>query len=214
MARPTSIPADASGVAGRGRLVAGGAADVLLIDESTLATPDAPRYVEDMPAGSGRFVTDAAGYEAVVVNGEVLLDHGKWTGATPGHILRGAAARAAGRPRGVDDPGRTGRYPDATSPSVEGRMHVDDMILVSVDDHVVEPPDLFERHLPAKYQDLAPQFVHQPDGTDAWAFEGPDPQRRPQRGGRPPARGVRDRPHVLRRAASRLLRHREAGHST
>ena len=51
-------------------------------------------------------------------------------------------------------------------------MHVDDMILVSVDDHVVEPPDLFERHLPAKYKDLAPHVVHQPDGTDQWEFHG------------------------------------------
>jgi len=91
VARLTSIPADASGVAGRGRLVPGAAADVLLIDQSTLATPDAPRYVEDMPAGSGRFVTDATGYEAVIVNGEVLLEHGEWTGATPGHVLRGGA---------------------------------------------------------------------------------------------------------------------------
>ncbi len=91
VARLTSIPADASGVAGRGRLLPGAAADVLLIDQSTLATPDAPRYVEDMPAGSGRFVTDATGYEAVIVNGEVLLEHGEWTGATPGHVLRGGA---------------------------------------------------------------------------------------------------------------------------
>ena len=30
-------------------------------------------------------------------------------------------------------------------------MRMEDLILVSVDDHVVEPPDLFERHLPAKY---------------------------------------------------------------
>jgi N-acyl-D-amino-acid deacylase len=96
VARLASIPADASGVAGRGRLVPGGAADVLLIDQSTLATPDAPRYVEDMPAGSGRFVTDATGYEVVVVNGEVLHDHGKWTGATPGHVLRGGDTGAAG----------------------------------------------------------------------------------------------------------------------
>jgi len=27
-------------------------------------------------------------------------------------------------------------------------MRMDDMILVSVDDHVVEPPDLFDKHLP------------------------------------------------------------------
>ena len=30
-------------------------------------------------------------------------------------------------------------------------MDMNDLILVSVDDHVVEPPDLFEGHLPAKY---------------------------------------------------------------
>ena len=28
------------------------------------------------------------------------------------------------------------------------------MILVSVDDHVVEPPDLFENYLPAKYRSM------------------------------------------------------------
>ncbi len=44
------------------------------------------------------------------------------------------------------------------------------MILVSVDDHVVEPPDLFARHLPAKYRDIAPHVVHEADGTDVWHF--------------------------------------------
>jgi predicted TIM-barrel fold metal-dependent hydrolase len=51
-------------------------------------------------------------------------------------------------------------------------MQLDDMILVSVDDHVVEPPTLFEGRLPAKYADLAPQFVHKDDGTDVWRYEG------------------------------------------
>jgi predicted TIM-barrel fold metal-dependent hydrolase len=49
-------------------------------------------------------------------------------------------------------------------------MRTEDMIVVSVDDHVVEPPDLFEGHLPAKYQDLAPHIVHKDDGTDVWQF--------------------------------------------
>jgi len=49
-------------------------------------------------------------------------------------------------------------------------MRMDDMILVSVDDHVVEPPDLFENHLPAKYKDIAPRIEHMPDGTDRWKF--------------------------------------------
>ena len=35
-------------------------------------------------------------------------------------------------------------------------MNKDDMILISVDDHVVEPPDMFKNHLAKKYQDEAP----------------------------------------------------------
>jgi predicted TIM-barrel fold metal-dependent hydrolase len=49
-------------------------------------------------------------------------------------------------------------------------MRMEDMILVSVDDHVVEPPDLFEKHVPAKYKDIAPRIEHMPDGTDRWVF--------------------------------------------
>jgi len=89
VARLTSIPAAAAGIQGRGVLAPGVAADLLLIDRDQLSTPDAPRYVRDFPADSGRFVCDAEGYRAVVVNGEVLLDDGVWTGATPGSVLRG-----------------------------------------------------------------------------------------------------------------------------
>src|SRR6478736_5980028 len=49
-------------------------------------------------------------------------------------------------------------------------MRKEDLILVSVDDHVVEPPDVFEHHLPAKYKDMAPRIEHRADGTDAWKF--------------------------------------------
>jgi predicted TIM-barrel fold metal-dependent hydrolase len=48
----------------------------------------------------------------------------------------------------------------------------DDMILVSVDDHVVEPPDMWRGRLPAKWRDRAPRLVRKPDGTDVWVFEG------------------------------------------
>jgi predicted TIM-barrel fold metal-dependent hydrolase len=51
-------------------------------------------------------------------------------------------------------------------------MNSDDLILVSVDDHVVEPPDMFEGHLPDRYRDRAPKVVTKDDGTDAWVFEG------------------------------------------
>ena len=49
-------------------------------------------------------------------------------------------------------------------------MDMDDMVLVSVDDHAVEPRDMFERHVPARYRDLAPRCVRL--GTrDRWVFE-------------------------------------------
>jgi N-acyl-D-aspartate/D-glutamate deacylase len=89
VARLTSVQADAYGLTDRGALRPGMAADVLLIDRDRLSTPDAPRYVRDFPADSGRYVVDADGYRAVVVNGDVLLDDGEWTGATPGRVLRG-----------------------------------------------------------------------------------------------------------------------------
>jgi predicted TIM-barrel fold metal-dependent hydrolase len=50
-------------------------------------------------------------------------------------------------------------------------MNIDEMIMVSVDDHVVEPPHLFEDRLPARHADLAPQFVTREDGTNAWRYE-------------------------------------------
>jgi len=49
-------------------------------------------------------------------------------------------------------------------------MTKDDMILISVDDHIVEPPDMFSNHLPRKYADDAPRLVHNPDGSDSWQF--------------------------------------------
>ena len=49
-------------------------------------------------------------------------------------------------------------------------MNKDDMILISVDDHTVEPPDMFKNHLPKKYVDDAPRLVHNDDGSDTWQF--------------------------------------------
>ncbi len=51
-------------------------------------------------------------------------------------------------------------------------MRTEDMILVSVDDHVVEPPDLFEGHLPKSLMDKAPKIQTKDDGTDVWIYEG------------------------------------------
>ena len=44
--------------------------------------------------------------------------------------------------------------------------------VISVDDHVVEPPHLFEGRLPAALQDRAPRVVETPRGHEVWEFEG------------------------------------------
>ncbi|WP_369260622.1 hypothetical protein [Streptomyces sp. R35] len=49
-------------------------------------------------------------------------------------------------------------------------MQRDDLILISVDDHIIEPPDIFVNHLPQRYQDEAPRLVHREDGSDVWQF--------------------------------------------
>ena len=51
-------------------------------------------------------------------------------------------------------------------------MQADDMILVSVDDHLVEPPGMFDGHIPERWQDRAPRVARLPDGSEVWEFEG------------------------------------------
>ena len=85
---------------------------------------------------------------------------------------------------------------------------VEDLILVSVDDHVVEPPDLFDGHLPDKWKEYAPKLVRKRRRHRRLELRGRrDPEHRAQRGGRPAARGVRDGADVVRRDAHGLLRH-------
>ncbi|MFN8041204.1 MAG: amidohydrolase family protein [Acidimicrobiales bacterium] len=51
-------------------------------------------------------------------------------------------------------------------------MKAEDMILVSVDDHIVEPPDMFDNHLSGKYADRKPYIHRTSRGTDVWIYEG------------------------------------------
>jgi predicted TIM-barrel fold metal-dependent hydrolase len=44
--------------------------------------------------------------------------------------------------------------------------------IISVDDHLVEPPDMFEGRLPAGLQDRAPKVVTNERGHEVWEFEG------------------------------------------
>jgi N-acyl-D-aspartate/D-glutamate deacylase len=92
--RLTAIPAAIHGLHDRGVVRTGAWADLLLVDLEHVGV-GATRWVDDLPAGSGRLVVDATGYRAVIVNGVVVLDDGVATGALPGHVLRPGARTLA-----------------------------------------------------------------------------------------------------------------------
>ena len=43
--------------------------------------------------------------------------------------------------------------------------------VISVDDHLTEPADVFAGRFPAKLRDQAPQMITQDDGTEAWRYK-------------------------------------------
>jgi predicted TIM-barrel fold metal-dependent hydrolase len=51
-------------------------------------------------------------------------------------------------------------------------MNAEELIMISVDDHVVEPPDMFDEHITEKYRDQAPKIIRRKDGSDVWTFNG------------------------------------------
>jgi predicted TIM-barrel fold metal-dependent hydrolase len=51
-------------------------------------------------------------------------------------------------------------------------VNLEDMVLVSVDDHVVEPLDMWSGRVPKKYEDQVPKVVVNDDGTEAWEYQG------------------------------------------
>ena len=40
--------------------------------------------------------------------------------------------------------------------------------IIDCDQHVIEPPNLWEKYLPSKYQDRAPKLVKDEEGGDGW----------------------------------------------
>jgi N-acyl-D-aspartate/D-glutamate deacylase len=91
--RVTSDVAGAYRLTGRGRLVPGAWADLLLFDPKT-AGRGAKRRVHDLPTGASRLDTPAVGVHGVWVNGVRVVDErGPVAGAgRPGRLLRDFAA--------------------------------------------------------------------------------------------------------------------------
>jgi len=87
--RLTGMPANVHGLVDRGTLRVGAKADIVCFDAGALKAGRA-YLVNDFPADSSRYVVDSEGYKLTVVNGEILIEDGKHTGALPGEVLPGA----------------------------------------------------------------------------------------------------------------------------
>ncbi|MGA8370390.1 MAG: amidohydrolase family protein [Acidimicrobiales bacterium] len=44
--------------------------------------------------------------------------------------------------------------------------------VISADDHIVEPPHVFEGRVPQKYAERAPRVIEKDDGTETWVYDG------------------------------------------
>ena len=88
VARLTSEIADVWGIKDRGRLLEGAAADIVIFDEKTVGSAARGEMRNDLPGAARRLVVEAQGIVYSIVNGQVILEDGKLTGAIPGQVLR------------------------------------------------------------------------------------------------------------------------------
>ena len=90
--RITSEPAALFGIQQRGRLAPGLAADFAIFDLARVGSKKRGEMRNDLPGGGRRLVMPAQGVEYTIVNGQVLFDRGRDTGARAGQVLRGGSA--------------------------------------------------------------------------------------------------------------------------
>lgn len=90
--RITAEPAQFFGIGDRGVLRKGMAADITIFDLNTISSPERPEIRKDLPGGGRRLVTQAAGIQYTIVNGQVLYEGQQHTGVLPGQVIRGGDA--------------------------------------------------------------------------------------------------------------------------
>ncbi len=82
----SDVPAQLYGLAGRGRIADGYAADLLVFDPATVSY-EPERMRADLPGGAARLYAEANGMHHVVVNGVPVVENGAIIGETPGTQL-------------------------------------------------------------------------------------------------------------------------------
>jgi N-acyl-D-aspartate/D-glutamate deacylase len=88
----TSDTANAWGLRDRGVIKEGMNADLLVFNPETI-TPNMPELVNDLPAGAQRLKQTSTGISNTIVNGAILLENDKPTGALPGQLVKGMSAK-------------------------------------------------------------------------------------------------------------------------
>ena len=86
--RMSSDPADFFGIAQRGKIAPGMAADLVVFDPATVGSAGKPERLYDLPGGAKRMVMRSRGIEYTLVNGVVTWEKGALTGAAAGRVLR------------------------------------------------------------------------------------------------------------------------------
>ncbi len=81
------------------------------------------------------------------------------------HVIIVALNEPSGSQRTVTRVGATTILPDPSPRPILAPI-------ISVDDHLIEPPDLFDGRLPAGLADGAPRVIETADGSQAWLYEG------------------------------------------
>jgi N-acyl-D-aspartate/D-glutamate deacylase len=90
--RLTFDSASIFGLYDRGLLRPGMAADIVVFDPDTVR-PLPLEVIHDFPTGARRIKEPAEGIHMTIVNGAVLLEDGRHTGALPGRVLRNSHYR-------------------------------------------------------------------------------------------------------------------------
>ena len=94
-----------------------------------------------------------------------------WLRGTVKRLLckNGARTRAV-RGKIADQRVNMGRDVHQLPSTGKATMHGDDMILISVDDHIAEPADMFDAHVPAKYREFTPRVETDERGDQQWWY--------------------------------------------